>query len=320
MRDTDYAFCVARIRAKETGLLTADFINKLVEAEGYDGAVRYLADIGWIDSEDKDFIRKQSNDLWLLLNECVPDKAVLNYLCILNDYFNIKTAIKCIISGNDPDFYYSEPTTLDLEKLYNSINSRSFEVFKNEKMLETAKKAFEVACITNNGQSAEMIIDVAALEFLLDTSNKSRYNTFAKICSFIVDTSNIRTAIRCAVLGKDSDFIKSATSECVKISKDKLISEAVAGCDRLREYLSNTEYADGAELYFSNPALFDKWCDEKTLEIATQSGFTAFGFDPVCSYFYRKNNEIKTVKMILSAKKSGIPVDLLRERVKTAYA
>ena len=320
MRDTDYAFCVARIRAKETGLLTSDFMNKLIEAEEYDGAIRQLTDIGWIESADKDFIRKQSNGLWMLLNECVPDKSVLDCLCILNDYFNIKTAIKCIMSGNDPDLYYSEPTSLDLVRLYDSINSRTFDVFKNEKMREAAKKAFEVACVTDNGQGAEIIIDVAALEFLLETSDKSRYDTFTKICSFIVDTSNIRTAIRCAILGKDSEFINSATSECVKISKDKLISAAIAGYDRLREYLSGSEYTDGAELYCNNPALFDKWCDEKILEIATQSGFTAFGFDPVCAYFYRKNNEIKTVKMILSAKKSGISVDLLRERVKTVYA
>lgn len=323
MRDTDYAFCVARIRARETKLLSPDFIHRLIEAESYDSAVGMLTDIGWIEAagaENENFIRRQSSGLWAFLKECVPDKSVLDYLCVLNDYFNIKTAIKCILSGNNADKYYSEPSSLELEKLCGSIDSRTFDVFKNKNMREVAKMAFEAACMTNSGQDTEVIVDVAALGFLLETSKKSRYATFSKICSFTVDTSNIRTAIRCAEIGKDAGFISSALSECCKISKDKLVSEASAGGEQLREYLSGSEYAFGVELYYKNPALYDKWCDDKTLEIATKSGFTAFGFDPVCAYFYRKNNEIKTVKLILSAKKSGIPADVLRERVKGSYA
>ncbi len=322
MRDTDYAFCVARIRAKETELLSSEFINRLVEADDYESAVGLLLDAGWIESGcgNEDFIRKQSFGLWNFLKESVPDKKVLDGLCVLNDYFNIKTAIKCIISGNNADMYYSEPSTLDLDKLCDSIDSRTFDVFKSEAMRLTAKNAFEIACITDNGQNAEVVIDVATLECLLKMSKNSPYMTFSDICSFIVDSSNIRTAIRCTALGKDAFFMNSAISDCSKISKDRLIDNAATGIDKLKEYLMNSEYAYGVELYFCNPSLYDKWCDDKILEIATQSGYTAFGFDPVCAYFYRKNNEIKTVKMILSAKKSGIPVDLLRERVKTAYA
>ncbi len=321
MRDTDYAFCVTRIRANETKLLSADFINKLVDAADYDGAISLLVGAGWIEtgSEDENFIRMQSKRLWTLLEESVPDKKVLDCLCILNDYYNIKTAIKCIISGENADLFYIEPTTLDLERLSDSIDSRSFDVFKNPSMKSVAKNAFEIACTTNNGHIAETIVDVAALEALLDISKTSKYKAFSKICSFTVDASNIRTAIRCANIGKDADFVKSAISSCSRINKEKLIAATAADKEQLKAYVSSCEYAEGAELYYSNPALYDKWFDEKILKIATQSAFSAFGFDPVCAYFYKKTNEIKTVKMILSAKKAGIPSDMLRERVKVAY-
>ena len=322
MRDTDYAFCVARIRAKETELLSPEFINRLVEADDYESVVRLLVDAGWIESgcENEDFIRKQSFRLWNFLKESVPDKKVLDGLCVLNDYFNIKTAIKCIISGENAELYYSEPSSLELDKLSGSIDSRTFDVFKSEGMRLTAKNAFEVACMTGNGQNAEVVIDVATLECLLTMSKNSPYKTFSDICSFIVDSSNIRTAIRCTVLGKDTGFMNSAISDCSKISKDRLIINSASGIDKLKEYLMNSEYAYGVELYFCNPSLYDKWCDEKVLEIATQSGFVAFGFDPVCAYFYKKSDEIKKVKIILSAKKSGASIDLLRERVKNSYA
>lgn len=322
MKDTDYAFCVARIRANETNLLSAEFIKKLVEAECYEAAVRLLETVGWIegDTEDGDFVRKQSRNLWKLLSESVPDKKVLDYLCVLNDYFNIKTAIKCVLSGENADKYYAEPSSLPLESLCNSIDGRDFDVLKSESMRTAAKNAFETACITNRGQDAEMLLDVAALNALLEIYFNCKYRVFADICAFIVDSSNVRTAIRCAINKKDVAFIASALSDCCKIKKDKLISESVSGLDALREYLSSSEYSEGAELYFTNSALYDNWCEKKVLDIATGSGFTAFGFDPVCAYFYKKNNEIKTVKLILSAKKSGVPTELLRERVMVAYA
>lgn len=321
MKDTDYAFCVARIRATESKLLSAEFIKKLVETENYDDAFSLLVTAGWIDGDiDDDFIRKQSNNLWSLLCESVPDKLVLEYLCVLNDYFNIKTAIKCILSGENADRYYSEPSSLSLDVLSRSIDNRAFDVFKSERMRNSAKVAFETACITGRGQEAEIILDVAALEALLEIYYKCKYRIFSDICAFIVDSSNIRTAIRCAQNKKDEAFISSAVSDCCRIKKDKLVSEAACSVDSLREYLLSCEYSEGTELYFTNSALYDNWCEKKVLEIATGSGFTAFGFDPVCSYFYKKNNEIKTVKLILNAKKSGIPTDLLRERVLVAYA
>ncbi len=322
MRDTDYAFCVARIRACETKLLSKEFIDKLIDAEDYSSSLRMLTSAGWIESgtENEDFIRKQSSNLWQLLSESVPEKQELDGLCLLNDYFNIKTAIKCIVAGEKAEAYFVEPSSLDLNNLSESIDSRSYAVLKNDKMRQTAKSAFETACITNDGQSAEIIIDVAALEALLELSLRSRHTTFSKICGFIVDVSNIRTAIRCAKTGKNAGFIDSAVSACCKINRDLLVSEAAKGQEALLSYLMTCDYAEGAELYITNPVLYDKWCDSKILEIATESGYTAFGFSPVCAYYYKKTDEIKTVKLILSAKKSGISADLLRERVKVAYA
>ena len=42
MRDTDYAYCVARIRANERYLLKAKDLSELLECKTYDSAVEYL--------------------------------------------------------------------------------------------------------------------------------------------------------------------------------------------------------------------------------------------------------------------------------------
>ena len=123
MKDTDYAFCVARLRANETKLLTNEFIEKLIEARSFDEAVNLLIEKGWIEQSEaySDAINRHSVELWRLLNECVPDKKLLESLCVLNDYFNIKTAVKCAVTGEDATSFYVHPTTLNVEKLVECV-------------------------------------------------------------------------------------------------------------------------------------------------------------------------------------------------------
>ncbi|MDD4422638.1 MAG: V-type ATPase subunit [Eubacteriales bacterium] len=56
IKDTDYAFAVARIRANEPGLLTESDLDQLISAENYSSALRMLEEMGWIESEDREDI------------------------------------------------------------------------------------------------------------------------------------------------------------------------------------------------------------------------------------------------------------------------
>ena len=64
---------------------------------------------------------------------------------------------------------------------------------------------------------------------------------------------------------------------------------------------------------------FDKWCDDKIVDLCKKAKFTAFGFDPVCAYYYAKRTEIKTLKIILTGIQSGTDKDTLMKRVRDTY-
>ncbi len=320
MKDTDYAFCVARIRAKETELLSEDFINRLVDTVDYKEAVRMLCEKGWMSSEMtySDAVSHQSRDLWQLLSECVPNKNALNSLCVLNDYFNIKTAVKCSLSGADAVNFYVYPTTLDLAEVTEYVNTLDFSRLPAV-LSDCAGKAYDIANKTENGQLADIIIDKAALEALKEYSKKSKNKIFSAVCSFITDTTNIKIALRCAATSKNSDFVRSAVSECIFIDRDKLVSYAVSDIDELYSYLFNSRYSDGVRLYKESPSSFEKWCDDSIIEIVKDAKYTAFGFGPVCAYYYAKTTEIKNVRIILASLFSGISTQDIRERLRMLY-
>lgn len=320
MRDTDYAFCVARIRANETNLLTSDFVNRLADCADYNEAVRMLSEKGWMEAENSisDAVKAQNKKLWQLLSESVPDKKELDSLCAVNDFFNIKTAVKCQLTGDNAENYYVYPTSVDLVELTQNIKQNNFKALP-DKIGECAEKAYDIANKTENGQNADIVTDKTALEVLFEHTKKSKNKIFSAICAFTADTANMKIALRCAATKKNEDFAENAISNCTFLDREKLIKLCTTDIEELFGYLLTSEYSEGAELYKSSPAAFDKWCDDKIIDIIKDAKYTAFGFGPVCAYYYAKITEIKTVRIILTSKFSGVSKDIIKERVRTLY-
>ena len=69
MRDTDYAYCVARIRANERYLLKEKDLSDLLECKSYDSAQQYLIDKRWLSKKGdiSESLKYQSEKLWELL-------------------------------------------------------------------------------------------------------------------------------------------------------------------------------------------------------------------------------------------------------------
>ena len=118
---------------------------------------------------------------------------------------------------------------------------------------------------------------------------------------------------------KKRDFTETAIGECSALSRKDLVESALKGTDALTEYLAKTHYCYGAEVYLTSAAEYEKWCDNKVIAIAKKSCFTAFGFDPVCAYYYAKLTEIKSVRIILTGLKSGADKSDIKERVRALY-
>ena len=320
MRDTDYAYCVARIRANERYLLKEKELSELIECKNLDSALQYLLDKKWLNEkgEISECIKYQNDKLWQLLSESVPDKNELGVLCVVNDFFNIKAAVKCHFAGKDPYDYYIQPTTLNLSELTEKVASHKFSAIDGSKG-KCAEESYKTACLTENGQNADIIIDRACIDEIKAFADKKGGSITAEICRFLCDTANIKIAFRCAETEKKRDFTETAIGECSAVSRKDLIEAALGGKDALSEYLAKTSYRDGAEIYLSSSAEYEKWCDNKIIAIAKKSAFKAFGFDPVCAYYYAKLTEIKCVRIILTGLKSGAEKSEIKERMRALY-
>ncbi len=320
MKDLDYAYCVARLRANEAYMFDESFMMKLCESGSVDRALALLEEKGWIKEKGtvKKIISLKNRELWTLLNESVPDKKELDVFCVLNDFFNIKTAVKCLFSGAQPTDYYLYPTSVNLAELTERVRLHDFSSLKL-RGADTAERAYNMALLTENGQSAEIIIDRGAVDCLCEYAKSKKSSLANEICGFLCDTANIKIALRINALAKSRDFAEEAIGSCFRLDRSTLVSLALGEREELYSYLMSTEYAGAAALYRESSAGYEKMCDDEIIRRVGKAKYTAFGFDPVCAFYYGKQNEIKSVSIILTALQSGLPAEEIKERVRLNY-
>ncbi len=320
MRDTDYAFCVARLRANERYMLSSKDLQALTDCSTYEEALKILAEKKWITDQSgiNECVAYQNRNLWELLCECVPDKRMLSILCTVNDFFNIKAAVKCHFTSVDASEYFAYPTSLDTAALLQKVSSHEFSKIGGI-MGECAENSYKAACLTENGQNADIIIDAAAVTTLSSYAVKNNGTLIGDVCAFIADTANIKTAYRCVRTAKGKDFVETAIGQCCHLDRSSLIKAVLSGEEELAAYLAKTDYKEISAVYVESSADFEKKCDDEIINLVKKAKYTAFGFDPVCAYYYAKLNEIKSVRIILTGLKAGADKKTITERVRALY-
>lgn len=321
-KDTDYAYAVARVRSNELSLLTEADTEQLIEADSYEAAMNKLADLGWGEvSRDTDYAQYLENYFathWEFLEEILDDIHELDLLLIQNDMQNLKAALKNLVLVQPADGVYSKSTVYDTDALVEAVKQKEWTELP-EFMQEPAQEAYGVLTTTANGQLADAIIDKATLERILYLGNATGSTVLANIAERKVATANIKAALRCAKTGKSKDFIERSLAECATLDKGNLVEAALSGQDAVLSYLEMTDYKEGADEFRESTSKFEKWCDDLLMECVSEARYTPFGVEPIVAYYVARDAEVKTARIILSAKKNDLSSDMIRERVRTLY-
>ena len=164
-----------------------------------------------------------------------------------------------------------------------------------------------------------MIIDKAALTVIHQAGEEAKDAIIRDYAESTVAVADIKIAVRSQKTAKSLEFMKRAMAECGSINVDRLAKAALGGMDTIREYLSETVYAEGADALAESPSAFERWCDNRIIQTISPQKYEAFTIGPVVAYVLARQNEIKTVRIILSGKLNNLPDDSIRERVREMY-
>jgi V/A-type H+-transporting ATPase subunit C len=321
MAENQYTYAVARIRSKEISLLDKSDIDQLMNCRSEKECLRLLADKGWGRSGDENaeqILNIEREKTWELIGELVEDLSVFHTFLYSNDFHNLKAAIKQVYTDSSFNDIYIAQSTIAPEIIVNAVKEHNFELLP-EHMRYCADEAYQIQMHTGDSQLCDVIIDKAALATMLKKSKESNNELFSQYAELKVAVADINIAIRSCKTGKDKVFIERALVECGSLNKIELTTAALEGIDAIHQYLLTTVYADAVSALKESPSAFERWSDNLIIKHIRPQKYNPFTVSPLAAYILARENEIKTVRILLSGKRNDITDDSIRERLREMY-
>lgn len=316
-----YVYAVARIRSKELSLLSGSFLEQLTAAKSYDECIQILNEKGWGGdgiTTTEELLAAEREKTWGLISELVEDQSVFDVFLYGNDYHNLKAAIKEVPMGCEFPGIFIHQGTLDVKLIRDAIQNREFRNLP-EAMREPAEEAYKALLHTQDGQLCDIIIDRAALNAIYRAGKESG-NEFLKLyAELTVAAADIKTAVRASRTGKDKTFLEQALAPCDTLDIHRLAQAAIEGGDAIGAYLESTPYGDAVEELRRSPSAFERWCDNLMIRKIKPQQYSPVGLGPLAAYILARENEMKSVRIVLSGKLNHLPEESIRERVREMY-
>ena len=318
-----YIYAVARIRALEMSLFSQAVIEQLIAQKTYADCLQFLSEKGWGDTEAgaqdaETILNRELEKTWTLVKEMVSDQTVFDVLLIQDSFHNLKAAIKTVVDGEVQANVFYDNASVSGEVLVEILKNKDFRSLP-EAMRECALEAYECLVHTGDGQMCDVIIDRAAMRAMLAAAEKNGDALLKEYAETVVAVANIKIAVRSVKTEKGLDFMRRAMEECQTLNVERLMRAALSGMPDVIKYLEETPYSGGAAALSDSSSAFERWCDNRIIEAIRPQKYNSFTIGPLVAYVLARQNEIKTVRIILTGKLNHLPDDAIRERVREMY-
>lgn len=333
--DTDYGFAVGKVRVLETRLLDKPFLEGLLESVNLETAINKLQQtdyMGFLKEPSKweRGLESHYNYILEMFAQIVPEPELIRLFRLRYDFHNIKILLRQKLIGQ------AEPlsTASELGKLEGLIDLGTISL----KVLQDtiSKERYSLLpphiarVILDTWQKVSKDKDPQLITILLD---RWLYHTLfreaEKLSLFLerffstwIDLYNIKTFFRAKKLemGKeffDNYFLHHGTID--RYQFERFYEDSVPD---IVERLVTSRYFEVVEVLLSTWALdrsllrIDKAVDDFITKILRPARLMAFGIEPIVSYIWAKDMELKNIRLILTAIQFGLDKSWIRQHIR----
>lgn len=323
MEEKQFTYAVARIRAIELSLFSKQNLEMLLSFKSYEDSIKYLLEKGWGESENdsaEKILKDEREKTWKLMGELVDkeDMSIFDVFLIGNDFHNLKAAIKQAYINKDIPNIFMSNGTMDANEIVESVKNHDFSRLPRS-MSYAAEEAYEVQFRTGDSQLTDTIIDKACLAAIYEKGKESNNELIKSYGELKCASSNINIAVRASKTNKGIDFLERAFAQCDTLNEKRLIEATLNSIEALYEYLESTVYSDAVESIKESTSAFERWCDNRLMDMIKPQKYNSFTVSPLLAYVLAKENEIKSVRIILSGILNDLSEDSVRERLRDMY-
>lgn len=335
VKQEDYAFATARIRAREQKLLSRGRLERLFEVQDYSDAVKIMVESGY-GNEQADSRKSGAENLdgifsaelvktYDLIGGMVPDPQVVNLFRKRYDYLNAKLILKAEALKINVSETLSGLGAIEPAKLMKLISGRALselpEIFR-----EAIEESLEEFNSSGDPQMIDFLMDKASFRDMAADAKVSEDPFLMKLVDMLIDTANLRILIRTKLLSKPDDYIRKAWINGGSFSNRLFEEMENKGLDKLFEVLKSLGQeklaADLSEAVGKPDGIseVEKILDDYITLFLRESKYVTMGIEPVIGYLFFKETEIKNARLIITGVMNRVPKETIRERLRLGYA
>ena len=327
IKETDFLHISARIRAMETRLLTAERMERMIEARDAAEAAKVLGECGYPDLVDvtpsavEDMLADAQGGLFEDLAKFI-EPALMDVFRCKYDYHNAKVLVKSAALGADQDRLLLRGGRYDRTKLAEDFRREDLRAC-SDMFQEAVAHARELLGASGDPQQADFVLDRAYYAELTALAKESGSQFMQGYVTLSIDGANLRAAVRAARLDKGPDFLRQVLVEGGSVSPADIA--VTPGTDLARLFHGTTLSAAaeaGAELAApgGGPLTeFERLCDDALMAYISKARMIPFGEQPVVAYLYAREAEATAIRIILTGRMAGIDGATIRQRLRRAY-
>jgi len=328
----DFTQSVVRIRVMEKRLLDKITIDKLVDANDIDEAIKILETTEYANSISKvkdsknyeEILYNELNRVYELVREITPYKSVSDLMALKYDYHNIKVMLKERLKGEDLSSLYIPIGTTDfniLKKAFEMSDFRDIDV-RFSSVIQEVISDFEK---NSDPQRIDILVDRAYFNHMYDIAKDTGIDLFVNYVKDLIDFTNIIAVIRLKKQNKGLPFVEEVLLPNGNIELDQILVSYADSIDAIINRFRTSNIAKalktGLDLYNSTGRIsaFEKSMDNHLIELIKESKSVVFGPEPIFAYLVAKEMEIKALRIILVSRLNNISPQAIRERLRELY-
>ena len=322
MRNADYIYAVASIRVKEKSLLTDSDVQTMTGMKSEREVLSYLKERGWGDGGSSDSMEEvlaaEEEKQLELLKRLGVEQEILDVLAMQELYHNIKTAIKATITNRDDEEAFYPIENYGKKEMMDILRDKEYTKLP-EHMQKVAEETFELMLTTGDGQRCDMILDRACLDAIEAIAAHTKNKFLSEYAELKVVVTDIRIAVRAALTRRSKGVIEEALAPNRTLDVSTLAQAAATNIDAVYEYLEKAGFKDAVEALKISFSEFERYFDDYIIKMISGQKTNIESSGPVVAYYLAKQNEIRTARIIMTAKANGFDEESISKRVRRMY-
>jgi len=331
--DSKYAYAAGRIRALETRLLDRHRLERMLESESADAALRSLQDTDYgthmadlkSGAEYEKVLESERKAVYELFRRLCLDEEAQSVYFSRFDFHNVRVLAKAKVSQREPNGLLSYHGQFDPKELREHFEEEKLDHLP-EHLSRAATEALEAFHASGTSRLLDVVVDRFQHEHQLSLAWRFSNEFITNLLRLRADIHNILTLYRVKWLGEDYKLYDNAALDGGFLEKDRLRAafhdpwESIPSRFTVTPYMEIIEAGGSDVINAGSFARLEKGADDYMMGYLRLTKTVTFGLEPLYAYLLVKESELKSIRMIMVGKMYGIPPERIRERLPTTFA